>query len=101
MSFEALTSIGTFASIEPGDERELTYEYYLPEVLSKKLKNNGYRLKIQKQPGTISPDLTINVNTFNTIKSFTPGDLGTLLENNKKVEYKTNLLTDLEFTVNY
>ena len=95
------TSIGTFTSIEPGEERELTYEYYLPEKLSKNLKKNGYKLKIQKQPGTISPDLTININTFNTIKSFSPADFGTLLENNKKVEYKTNLLTDLEFTVNY
>jgi hypothetical protein len=95
------TSIGTFTSIEPGEERELTYEYYLPEKLSKTLKKDNYKLKIQKQPGTISPDLTINVNTYNTIKSFAPGELGTLLENNKKVEYKTNLLTDLEFTVNY
>lgn len=95
------TSIGTFTSIEPGKQRELTYEYYLPEKLSKSLKNNGYKLKIQKQPGTINPDLTVKVNTFNTIKSFTPGELGTLLENNKKVEYKTNLLTDLEFAVNY
>lgn len=95
------TSIGTFTSIEPGEKREMTYEYYLPENLSKNLKNDGYKLKIQKQPGTISPELTVNINTFNTIKSFAPANKGTLLENNKRVEYKTNLLTDLEFTINY
>ncbi len=94
-------SIGTFTSIEPGEQRDLTYEYYLPEKLSKDLKNNGYKLKVQKQPGTINPDLTININTANNIKSFSPIGSGTLLENNKKVEYKTNLLTDLEFVVNY
>ena len=95
------TSIGTFTSIEPKEERDLIYEYYLPEKLSKSLKNDSYKLKIQKQPGTINPELTINVNTSNTIKSFTSEEIGTLLENNKKVEYKTDLLTDLEFTINY
>lgn len=95
------TSIGTFTSIEPGEERTLTYEYYLPEKLSQDLKQNGYKLLFQKQPGTISPELEINVNSSNTIKSFSPQDIGSLLSNNKRVEYKTNLLTDKEFIVNF
>lgn len=95
------TSIGTFTSIEPGEERTLTYEYYLPEDLSKDLKNKGYKLLFQKQPGTISPELEININSSNTIKSISPLEVGTLLSNNKRVEYKTNLLTDQEFIVNY
>lgn len=95
------TSIGTFISIEPGDEKTLIYEYYLPIDLTKKLQTQGYRLLVQKQPGTIEPKLQVNLSSFNTIVSFSPQEIGALLENNKKVEFKTTLLTDREFSVNF
>jgi hypothetical protein len=94
-------SIGTFASIEPGEEKTLTYEYYLPTDLTSKLKSEGYKLLVQKQPGTLEPKLHVNLFSFNTIVSFSPAELGALLENNKKIEFKTTLLTDCEFSANF
>jgi len=45
------TSFGTFICIEPGEEGNLEFKYKLPDYIADSLKNDEYKLLVQKQPG--------------------------------------------------
>lgn len=45
------TVVSFFFSVEPGQEKHLHFEYYLPENIKEQLKNHDYELLIQKQSG--------------------------------------------------
>lgn len=91
-------SIGTFISIEPGEEETLSYEYKLPKDLTRSLKNN-YKLYFQKQAGVIKPGLKATIVSHKKIKSFSP-ETGKLLEDNK-IEFLWDLNEDREFDLRF
>lgn len=92
------TIFGSFVVIEPGEEKTLTYQYKLPENLSKSLKND-YQLYFQKQGGVIKPGFKITVITDKKIKSFLP-DFGQKIDD-KKIEFNGELNQDREFKINF
>jgi len=59
------TVFGTFICIEPGEEKSLTFKYKLPNSIAEQFKNDKYQLLVQKQPGTASHDLNINLKLKN------------------------------------
>lgn len=56
------TFFGTFISIEPGESRDLTFEYYLPSSVSSTIEAGSYFLDTVKQIGTADYPLTLELN---------------------------------------
>lgn len=65
---------GTFISIEPGKEGQMSFTYKLPDYVSLKIKNGSYDLLVQKQLGTISPKLTLNLKFDKNLSSAKPAE---------------------------
>jgi hypothetical protein len=68
------TYFGAFISIEPGEERTLSFEYKLPVRIGEEANQGGYSLIIQKQPGTIGHGLTLDLEFDKNIKSAQPAE---------------------------
>lgn len=86
------TYFGGFISIEPGQQGILTFEYYLPDEVAQKIKQNSfYSLILQKQPGNNISQFKAEITLANSKKiqqAKAEGDLK--IENNKI--YWTNSL---------
>jgi len=55
---------GFFWSIEPGRDREVKVSYYLPEKISDMLNQNKmYTLFVQRQPGSLIENFSLNIQT--------------------------------------
>lgn len=52
---------GAFVVIEPGQTGSVAFTYVLPETTTEMLKNGVYTLLVQKQVGTIAPQLTVDL----------------------------------------
>ena len=94
------TAFGTFFVIEPGDKKTITFEYELPEDSSYYLGNNNYDLLVQKQGGTIKPDLNITVDfPDNAVPVSVNGEGEGKIEGNR-VTIDSDLLVDRAFSIN-
>lgn len=89
---------GTFTSIEPGKTGELVWKFYLAPQIAEQIKNNSYNLLAQKQSGTISDNLVLNLNFGKNILAATPGEVPENL-GDTKYSVKTDLRLDREFSV--
>ncbi len=70
-----LTSFGTFVSVEPGETRDLTFEYVLPDALSKSVWENGaYRLWAKKQLGANPRALTLELSFGKKLATADPAE---------------------------
>ncbi len=77
------TYFTSFLSIEPGSEKTLVFEYYLPDDISEKIINNNYySLLIQKQPGSNISQFEVYLDFSNPIKSVLGGGDFDISENN-------------------
>ena len=95
------TVFGAFISIEPKKSGTLSFEYELPENISKKIFNSqNYNLIIQKQAGTLADDLKINLEFPNKLKTATPGE-DRRLWNDKKYNLSTDLKIDREVNIGF
>ncbi len=57
-----LTSFGTFTSIEPGESKDLVFEYTLAPEVAEALEGGApYRLQVLKQPGSQNIGLTLDI----------------------------------------
>mgnify|MGYP001597439182 FL=1 len=90
---------GTFTSIEPGKTGELVWQFYLAPTVAEQIKKNSYSLLVQKQAGTISSGLTLDLNFGKNIMSATPAETKTDL-GNQIYNFKTDLRLDRDFKVN-
>lgn len=95
------TVFGGFISIEPGQTGTLTFEYKLPSNLAEKAESAGYNLLVQKQPGTYSNGLNVNLQFPAKIKEYTPTGLNTGRENPNTVTFRTDLQVDREFSAKF
>ncbi len=56
------TVFGTFTAVEPGETRDLTFEYVLPDAIAKSVLERGaYRLHADKQLGAAARALTLQL----------------------------------------
>lgn len=95
------TSIGTFISVEPGEQKDVVFNYQLPSsLISTIMDSKTYDLLIQKQGGVINPGLKVKINLPESINYFSQMEHGSLLDD-KSVEYNWNLNNDREFKVEF
>ncbi|HPI67455.1 MAG TPA: DUF4012 domain-containing protein [bacterium] len=93
------TVFGTFIAVEPKKTGTLSFNYYLPDYLTKKiLSGEEYRLYAQKQPGTFNNQLILNLNFNNPIKFSEP--LVTNLAPNS-YQFKTDLEIDRDIKISF
>lgn len=93
-------SFGAFLSVEPGETRTLTFTYRLPLSIATGITLNNYELLVQKQPGTVSIPLTLDLDFGKRVTSATP------VEEQKNwgdgsYNVTTDLVIDREFTVGF
>lgn len=62
--------IGLFLMIEPQESRTIVLQYVLPDAIQDALQEQRYVLFVQKQPGTLGHNLTIDINAFGVIQSW-------------------------------
>ena len=89
-----LTSFGAFTSIEPGDEKTMSFTYKLPANVAEAISGNVYQLKIAKQLGAADHTLTLDLNFGKKVRTALPSEeasefgdsllrLGTVLDQDK------------------
>lgn len=93
------TYFGAFIAIEPHEVGTLSFEYKLPDSIKNQIKSNYYNLLIQKQPG-VTPNLTLDLNFGNNIKSAVPAEAEKEWFNNA-YNYSSALDADKEFKIGF
>lgn len=95
-----MTSFGVFTAVEPGRQKTLTFEYYLPNSIKSSLDAGSYDLQVFKQMGTANYPLTVKIESDKNITSAEPaearGDRG-----DKAYYIETELNKNLDFKVRY
>jgi hypothetical protein len=92
------TFFGAFISIEPGEERTLSFEYILPEEIKNQTTSGLYKLFVQKQSGTIGHPLTLNLNFGKKIIRAVPAEEQREWGNDV-YKLQTDLRIDREFQI--
>ncbi len=92
------TWFGAFLVIDPGKEKDLTFEYLLPESLVQKIKSGEYQLLAQKQIGTPANQLKLNLDFGRSVYFAEPGESKEFF-GDKKYSLTTDLREDRVFTV--
>lgn len=92
------TVFETFKTIEFQDQETLTFEYTLPDRIARELREGGYLLTVQKQPGAAGYGLEIIVDAGKDIQEFSPVSAGAS-EGERRVRFKTTLDSDKQFMV--
>lgn len=90
---------GTFISIEPGKTKELVWQFYLSPTIVNQIKNGSYTLVAQKELGTLSDALTLDLNFDRNITFASPGEEAKYI-GDRSYDYKTDLRLDRNFQVN-
>ncbi|MCR4311925.1 MAG: DUF4012 domain-containing protein, partial [Candidatus Uhrbacteria bacterium] len=95
-----LTSFGAFISIEPGENRTLSFTYLLPPAVSLAIEQGSYTLNVEKQMGARDHELNLDLDFGKDVRTATPGedesDYG-----DDAYEQSVTLETDLEFIVRF
>lgn len=90
---------GTFISIEPGQAKELVWQFYLSPSVVNQIKNGSYNLLVQKELGTVGDRLMLDFNFGRNITFANPSeDIRAI--GDQKYSYKTDLSVDRIFQVN-
>ncbi len=85
---------GAFIAIEPGQTRELIFEYYLAPQIVELIKNNNYKLIVQKQLGSTDNKLTLGLNFDKKLTFAAPGEKPEN-QGDGRYNYTTVLTTDM------
>jgi len=89
---------GAFISVEPGRTGELSFHYELPSNIIEQIKENTYALLVQKQIGTIAPQLTLHLDFGKPVVAAQPGENADK-RGDQAYDYTTDLRLDREFGV--
>jgi len=89
---------GAFIVIEPGKEKDLTFEYLLPSAVVQKIVSGDYELLAQKQIGTPANELKLNLDFGRQVYSAQPGEDKEFF-GDKKYTFTTDLREDRTFVV--
>lgn len=85
------TVFGGFLFVEPGQQKFLTLEYYLPDFIVSQIKNGLYTLFVQKQLGASAYGLTVDLDFGKKIRS----------QDGMVFHQETDLGVDREFNINF
>lgn len=91
---------GVFFVVEPGHTKEVSFIYNVSPVVKAQIENGTYTLFVQKQAGTQSPALTLDLGFGKTITSATPGEAEEKW-GDARYSLETNLKTDKKFEVKF
>lgn len=91
---------GVFISVSPGSNGELSFTYTLPKNIIDDIKNGGYHLYVQKQPGTDSIRLTLELKFDKNLTGAAPAKSSEKFGGNL-YQTTTDLKEDREFKVNF
>jgi hypothetical protein len=94
------TAIAGFISIEPKTTGQLHYRYKLPATVADTTNGNRYSLIIEKQAGTTSHTLNVNLSFKRSILTAEPIDKFQRKAHNS-VALNTDLLTDRAFDITF
>ncbi|MDP2631672.1 MAG: DUF4012 domain-containing protein [Candidatus Uhrbacteria bacterium] len=95
-----MTSFGAFTSIEPGDERTLSFTYRLPESVSDAIDRKLYQLTVFKQIGAANHSLTLDLNFDKKVKTALPSEQSDEFGDNS-YHVDTTLQEDSVFTIEF
>ncbi|MDZ7798392.1 MAG: DUF4012 domain-containing protein [Patescibacteria group bacterium] len=87
------TYFGSFISIEPGEEKTITFKYKLPKKIRNMINDGNYQLVIQKQPGAANYKTDLNLEFHKNIKAFSRID-NLEKESNNKITFSNPLNKD-------
>lgn len=91
---------GAFISIEPGETRTLEFRYKLAPSVVEDLTIGQYALDVEKQPGTVSHGLTLDLNLGKKLKTAQPAEDRTQW-GDALYRVNTDLRLDREFEVSF
>lgn len=91
---------GAFTSIEPGKTGVLSFRFFVAPQIAKLMQNGGYRLLVQKQVGTLSNKLFLNLDFGRSFGYANPGEEKQNYGDNKYA-INSDLLLDREFEVKF
>lgn len=96
------TVFAGFLSVEPGQQRTITLEYYLPDWLAKKIElENKYSLYLQKQPGVNFSIFEAEISSNKKLFSFAPSNVEYQVEGENIIKFVDYTTTDMEYIVAY
>lgn len=99
-SHRTATVFGAFTSIEPGEERTMSFTYRLPSRIVELIKEGEYSLKAQKQLGAEDYQLTLDLDFGKTVRSASPPE-PTEQFFDTRYRVRTDLAEDREFEVGF
>jgi hypothetical protein len=91
---------GAFVSVEPGETRTLEFRFRIAPAVVKAVAAGEYRLIFAKQPGTVAPGLTLDLNFGKKLMSAVPGEERKEWGDTRYL-LKTDLRIDREFRVKF
>ncbi len=91
---------GSFIKIEPQRSKALSFTYKLPDRIAQDIKDGSYNLVVQKQIGTLKPQLTLDLYFGKNITNANPPELEKYW-GDSKYNLKTNLKQDRKFKINF
>lgn len=90
-----------FISVEPGQQRSITYEYYLPSWLQTQFKNQEkYELYMQKQPGT-ARQFHGQVKAADALFSFAPSSIPYQLVDTQTLNFSDRIDQNRLYTLRF
>jgi len=93
------TYFGALLNIDPEEIGRLSLEYKLPDRFKSSIAADGYKLYIQRQPGTKIESLQVDVKQLNGIKSYGPVGFSASLINSRHINWQTDLNNDKMFEI--
>lgn len=94
------TVFGTFISIEPGESKTLSFEYYLPQRIKNQINNSNYELYIQKQPGTKNK-ISVDHIFDSMIQSIELDEKNIIVENSSNFKHFQILNKDINLDIRF
>jgi hypothetical protein len=89
---------GVFFSVEPGETKELVFEYAVPTSVVEQIKQGAYALLVQKQLGVVPYGLTLSLNFGTSIVDAQPPEAREKW-GDSLYSFETTLQEDLPFRV--
>ncbi len=90
---------GTFLTISPGHQGQLSFTYLLPENIYDEIREGNYHLSAQKQLGTDRVRLTLDLKFDKNLTGADPAEASEKFGDNL-YEVATDLSVDREFSIN-
>jgi hypothetical protein len=91
---------GAFVSVEPGETRSLEFRFRLAPSVERLIEAGEYRLTAAKQPGTLAPGLTLDLNLGKNLRTADPAEPQSEW-GDRRYRLITDLLVDRQFRVGF